>query len=81
MAKTKLKTGAQMIVDILIDEGVTMAWGVTGGVGGVTGAVAAVMLVVIVEVASGTQYSVDSWTRAYGQSPEIMTISEWKSKG
>jgi hypothetical protein len=36
---------------------------------------------VIVEVASGTQYSVDSWTRAYGQSPEIMTISEWKSKG
>ena len=36
---------------------------------------------VIVEVASGTQYSVDSWTRAYGQSPEIMTISEWKNKG
>jgi acetolactate synthase I/II/III large subunit len=31
MAKTKLKTGAQMIVDILMDEGVTMAWGVTGG--------------------------------------------------
>ena len=31
MAKTKLKTGAQMIVEILIDEGVTMAWGVTGG--------------------------------------------------
>ncbi|MGH7739090.1 MAG: thiamine pyrophosphate-binding protein, partial [bacterium] len=27
----KMKTGAQMIVDILIDEGVTMAWGVTGG--------------------------------------------------
>jgi hypothetical protein len=36
---------------------------------------------VIVEVASGTQWSVDSWTRAYGQSPEIMTISEWKNKG
>ena len=31
MAKTKLKTGAQMVVDVLIDEGVTMAWGVTGG--------------------------------------------------
>jgi acetolactate synthase I/II/III large subunit len=31
MAKTKLKTGAQIIVDVLIDEGVTMAWGVTGG--------------------------------------------------
>ena len=27
----QMKTGAQMIVDILIDEGVTMAWGVTGG--------------------------------------------------
>jgi acetolactate synthase-1/2/3 large subunit len=27
----KMKTGAQMIVDILIDEGVTMVWGVTGG--------------------------------------------------
>src|SRR5580658_5841844 len=31
MTKTKLKTGAQMVVDVLIDEGVTMAWGVTGG--------------------------------------------------
>ena len=27
----QMKTGAQMVVDILIDEGVTMAWGVTGG--------------------------------------------------
>ena len=36
---------------------------------------------VIVEIANGTQWSVDSWTRAYGQSAEIMTISEWKSKG
>jgi hypothetical protein len=35
---------------------------------------------VIVEVANGSQWSVDSWTRAYGQSPEIMTISEWQSK-
>jgi hypothetical protein len=35
---------------------------------------------VIVEVGSGTQWSVDSWTKAYGQSPDIMTISEWKSR-
>jgi hypothetical protein len=34
---------------------------------------------VIVEAANGSQWSVDSWTRAYGQSPEIMTISEWQS--
>ena len=35
---------------------------------------------VIVENASGTEWSVDSWTKAYGQSPDIMTITEWKSK-
>jgi hypothetical protein len=35
---------------------------------------------VIVENAGGTQWSVDSWTRAYGQNPDIMTITEWKSK-
>ena len=35
---------------------------------------------VIVEAANGSRWSVDSWTRAYGQSPEIMTISEWQSK-
>ncbi len=35
---------------------------------------------VIVENASGTQWSVNSWTKAYGQSPDIMTITEWKSK-
>ncbi len=35
---------------------------------------------VIVEISNGTQWSVDSWTRAYGQSPDIMTISEWKSR-
>jgi hypothetical protein len=35
---------------------------------------------VIVETANGAQWSVDSWTRAYGEHPDIMTISEWKSK-
>jgi hypothetical protein len=35
---------------------------------------------VIVEVATGAEWSVDSWTKAYGQSPDIMTITEWKSK-
>jgi hypothetical protein len=35
---------------------------------------------VIVEIGSGTQWSVDSWTKAYGQSPDIMTINEWKSR-
>ena len=35
---------------------------------------------VIVEAANGSQWSVDSWTRAYGQSPEIMTIAEWQRK-
>ncbi|MBV9459704.1 MAG: hypothetical protein JO141_19600 [Bradyrhizobium sp.] len=35
---------------------------------------------VIVENASGTEWSVDSWTKAYGQIPDIMTITEWKNK-
>ena len=35
---------------------------------------------VIVENAGGTEWSVDSWTKAYGQNPDIMTISDWKSK-
>jgi hypothetical protein len=35
---------------------------------------------VIVENAGGTAWSVDSWTKAYGQSPDIMTITEWKNK-
>jgi hypothetical protein len=35
---------------------------------------------VIVENATGTEWSVDSWTKAYGQNPDIMTITEWKSK-
>ena len=35
---------------------------------------------VIVENATGTQWSVDSWTKAYGQNSDIMTITDWKSK-
>jgi len=35
---------------------------------------------VIVETASGTEWSVDSWTKAYGQSPDIITIGEWRSR-
>lgn len=35
---------------------------------------------VIVEIASGTQWSVDSWTKAYGQTPDIITISEWRNR-
>jgi hypothetical protein len=36
---------------------------------------------VIVEIATGTEWSVDSWTKSYGQSPDIMTITEWRGKG
>jgi hypothetical protein len=35
---------------------------------------------VIVEIATGTEWSVDSWTKAYGKIPDIMTISDWKSR-
>lgn len=35
---------------------------------------------VIVENVGGTEWSVDSWTRAYGQNPDIMTISDWKTR-
>jgi hypothetical protein len=35
---------------------------------------------VIVETATGTPWSVDSWTKPYGQSPDIVTISGLKSK-
>jgi hypothetical protein len=35
---------------------------------------------VIVEIGSGTPWSVDSWTKAYGQTPDIITISEWRSR-
>jgi hypothetical protein len=34
---------------------------------------------VIMELANNKQWSVDSWTKAYGQMPDIMTISEWRS--
>jgi hypothetical protein len=36
---------------------------------------------VITETATGVQWSVDSWTKAYGQRPDIMTIGEWESRG
>lgn len=32
---------------------------------------------VLVEKASGTKWAVDSWTRAYGQAPEIMPLAQW----
>jgi hypothetical protein len=35
---------------------------------------------VIVDIATGTPWSVDFWTKAYGQRPDIMTVSESKSK-
>lgn len=35
---------------------------------------------VIVENSTGMEWSVDSWTRAYGQKPDIVTISQWKSQ-
>ncbi len=35
---------------------------------------------VIVENKTGTEWSVNSWTKAYGQNPDIMTIADWKSK-
>jgi len=35
---------------------------------------------VIVEIANNGQWSVDSWTKAYGQIPDIMTIAEWRSR-
>lgn len=33
---------------------------------------------VLVEKGSGVEWSVDAWTRAYGQAPEIMPLSRWK---
>ena len=35
---------------------------------------------VIVELANNKQWSVDSWTKAYGQIPDIMTIREWRNR-
>ncbi|MBS0248873.1 MAG: hypothetical protein JSR61_19825 [Proteobacteria bacterium] len=32
---------------------------------------------VLVEKGSGTKWSVDAWTRAYGQAPEIMPLDRW----
>lgn len=34
---------------------------------------------VLVEKATGSEWAVDSWTRAYGQAPEIMSLSLWKT--
>lgn len=34
---------------------------------------------VLVEKSSGVAWAVDSWTRAYGQAPEIMRLSMWKT--
>lgn len=33
---------------------------------------------VLVEKDSGVEWSVDAWTRAYGQAPEIMPLTRWK---
>jgi hypothetical protein len=35
---------------------------------------------VIVEIATNEQWSVDSWTKAYGEIPDIMTVAEWRSR-
>jgi len=35
---------------------------------------------VIVEIANNRQWSVDSWTKAYGHIPDIMTIAEWRNR-
>lgn len=34
---------------------------------------------VLIEKATGEEWSVDSWTRGYGQAPEIMRLSLWKT--
>ncbi len=36
---------------------------------------------VLTEKTSGTSYSVDAWTRPYGQAPEIMPLERWKTLG
>ena len=35
---------------------------------------------VIVEIATNERWSVDSWTKAYGKIPDIMTIAEWRNR-
>ena len=37
-------------------------------------------LAIVCPVRDGSEWSVDSWTRAYGQSPDIMTIAEWRNR-
>ncbi len=32
---------------------------------------------ILIEKATGTNWAVDSWTRGYGQAPEIMQLSHW----
>ncbi len=32
---------------------------------------------VLIEKATGVKWSIDSWTRAYGQTPEIMPLAQW----
>ena len=34
---------------------------------------------VLQEKATGEEWAVDSWTRGYGQAPEIMPLSRWKT--
>jgi hypothetical protein len=34
---------------------------------------------ILTEKVSGESWSVDSWTRGYGQAPEIMKLSVWKT--
>jgi len=35
---------------------------------------------VIVEMATNERWSVDAWTKAYGEMPDIMTIAEWRHR-
>jgi len=35
---------------------------------------------VVVEIAASREWAVDSWTKAYGELPDIMTIAEWRSR-
>lgn len=34
---------------------------------------------VLVESKSGEEWAVDSWTRGYGEAPEVMRLSVWKT--
>lgn len=35
---------------------------------------------VLVDTANGVKWAVDSWTRGYGQPPEVMTLARWLSE-